>query len=174
MENNISEKFEKVDPALLPDNVFELIGQEWMLITAGQPEKFNMMTASWGGLGVLWNKKVVFCFLRPNRYTREFMEEKDNFTISFFSDEFRDELMFCGTNSGREINKLEKTGFTPISTSNDSVAFEEARLIIECKKIYFQDIDPKNFLSKEIENNYPQKDYHRMYVGEITNCLMKI
>jgi flavin reductase (DIM6/NTAB) family NADH-FMN oxidoreductase RutF len=174
MTNIINEKFEKVDPALLPDNVFELIGKEWMLITAGQPEKFNTMTASWGGLGVLWNKNVVFCFVRPNRYTREFLDKEDNFTLSFLPDEFRDELMFCGTNSGREINKIEKTGLSPIPTTSNSLAFEEARLILECKKIYIQDIDPKNFLSKDIENNYPQKDYHRMFIGEITNCLMKI
>lgn len=174
MVNIIDEKFEKVDPALLPDNVFELIGKEWMLITAGQPEKFNTMTASWGGLGVLWNKNVVFCFVRPNRYTREFLDKEDNFTLSFFSEEYRDELMFCGTNSGRDTDKIEKTGLTPISTNKNLVTFEEARLILECKKIYIQDIDPKNFLSKEIETNYPQKDYHRMFIGEIINCLMKI
>lgn len=165
--------FEKISPEQIADNVFQQIGQDWMLITAGKDKNFNFMTASWGGLGILWNKPVCFCFIRPERHTRKFMEENEIFTVSFFPPEYRDELMFCGTSSGRDTDKVAKTGFTPVISQNNAVYFEEARLVVECKKIYYQDIDPKNFLDESIKNNYPQKDYHRMYVGEIINCLIK-
>lgn len=165
--------FKSINPVDITENTFKLIGNDWMLITAGNPAKFNTMTASWGGLGVLWNKKVCFCFIRPQRYTFEFMERETNFTLSFFEDKYRPALNLCGTKSGRDIDKVKEAGLTPIEGSSGAVCFNEAKLIIECRKIYFQDIDPANFLEETIEKNYTNKDYHRMYIGEITGCWIK-
>lgn len=163
----------RIKPTAVGDNVFSLIGTDWMLITAGTPESYNTMTASWGGMGVLWNKQVCFCFVRPTRYTHEFMEKSSHFTLSFFDDSYREALNFCGSNSGREVDKAEKTGLTPVRSGSGAVYFEQARMVFECEKIYFQDLIPDNFLKREIEGNYPQKDYHRMYIGEITACLLR-
>jgi len=166
--------FRKTAPEELADNPFELIGSDWMLITAGPPEAHNTMTASWGGLGVLWNRNVCFCVIRPHRYTYEFMERADSFTLSFFDEEFREALELCGTKSGRDIDKAEAAGLTPVAGTQDATTyFAEARMVLECRKIYFQDIDPRHFVDPSINDNYPQQDYHRMYVGEIVNCLVR-
>lgn len=164
--------FKEVKPDSLTDNPFRLIGADWMLITAGTAERFNTMTASWGGLGVLWERKVCTIFIRPTRYTFEFVEKADIFTLSFFNEEHRKSLLFCGTHSGRSIDKMKETGLTPVR-DRGSVYFNEARLVFICRKIYFQDIGPERFLDSSIETLYPQKDYHRMYVGSIESCLVK-
>ncbi len=163
--------FTAVDPSVLTDNVFRLIGEDWMLITAGTPDRFNMMTASWGGLGVLWNRKVCFCVIRPQRYTRQFVEEADWFSLSFFPEKYRRALDVCGTRSGREIDKAKASGLTVFEVAPGVLGFAEARWILGCRKIYFQDLDPVHFLDPTIEKMYPQRDYHRMYIGEITHCL---
>lgn len=165
--------FKEIEPENIKDNVFKLIGSDWMLITAGTLKSYNMMTASWGGFGVLWSKKICFCVIRPHRYTYSFMEKSENFTLSFFEEKYKKILEFCGSNSGRDVNKTKKTELTPISGSSNTVYFTEARLVIECKKIYFQDIDPKHFIASEIQQNYPDRDYHRMYIGEIIKCFIK-
>jgi len=170
----MSKIFEIYEPEELNDNPFKLIGKDWMLITAGSPDKFNTMTASWGGLGVLWNKKVCFIFVRPSRYTYGFLEESDTFTLSFFEEKYREALSFCGSKSGRDVDKVTATGLTPIASESGSIYFEEARLVMECKKIYYQDIVLANFLDSEnIEKCYNGQDYHRVYVGEILGCYGK-
>lgn len=163
--------FKEIKPASITGNPIQMIGQEWMLISAGTPEHFNVMTASWGSLGEMWFKPVCFCFVRPQRYTYEFMEQYDAFTISFFADEFKPQLNFCGSRSGRETDKVSECGFTPRQAENGSVFFDEARLVLECRKIYCQDLDAANFLDDAIMHHYPQKDFHRMYIGEITRVL---
>jgi flavin reductase (DIM6/NTAB) family NADH-FMN oxidoreductase RutF len=168
-----NESFINISPTLITDNPFQLIDKEWMLITAGKPESFNTMTASWGGFGILWNKPVVFCFVRPVRYTYQFMEESDFFTATFFDRKYRKALNFCGANSGRDIDKMAATGLTPLASAHGSVYFEQARLVLECRKLYFSDIDPEHFSDPAINNNYPFADYHRMYIGEILNCMQK-
>ncbi len=165
--------YASIAPAKLDESVFRLIGADWMLVTAGTKDSFNTMTASWGGLGVLWNKNVSFIFIRPQRYTFEFVERADAYTLSFFGEEHRKALQYCGAHSGRDVNKVEKTGLTPSFTDNGSVCFEEARLIIECEKIYWQDLDPAHFLDPDIEKNYSKRDYHRMYIGEVVSCFAK-
>ncbi len=159
-------------PGSLSDNVFKLIGTDWMLITAGTEPSFNTMTGAWGGLGILWDKKICFCVIRPTRHTYGFMERSQFFTLSFFEDRYRDILTYCGTNSGRDVDKVAQTGLTPVIDGN-SIYFSEARLVLGCKKIYTQDIIPDNFIDPGIEKFYPKKDYHRMYVGEILRCLQK-
>lgn len=163
--------FKEIKPHELQGNVFEMIGKEWMLITAGTEQSYNTMTASWGGMGVLWNKNVVFCFIRPQRYTYEFAENNERFTLSFFSECFRDALNICGSKSGRDLDKPKATGLIP-EFSEGSVYFEQAKLVLVCKKIYFQDIKPENFIDKTIDANYQKKDYHRMFVGEIEKILI--
>jgi flavin reductase (DIM6/NTAB) family NADH-FMN oxidoreductase RutF len=164
--------FEEIKPVLLTDNPFKLIGTDWMLITAGTPESFNTMTASWGGMGILWRREVCFCFIRPTRYTYKFIERAQRFTLSFFDERYREALNFCGSHSGRNTNKVKESGLTPVKKA-DFIYFSEARLVLLCKKIYFQDFSPECFLDPEIYTLYPEKDYHRMYVGEIITCLMK-
>ncbi|OGW41602.1 MAG: flavin reductase [Nitrospirae bacterium GWD2_57_9] len=164
-------EFREIIPERVKDNPFALIGKDWMLITAGVPGKFNTMTASWGGLGVLWERKVAFCFIRPTRYTYEFMECTPRFTLSFFPEKHRAALTFCGSHSGRDRDKIKESGLTPVEHA-DVLYFSEAKVVLVCRKLYFQDIDPDRFLDKEIHTLYPQKDYHRMYVGEIEQCLI--
>lgn len=169
----VSDGFRSVKKDGITDNVFKLIGNDWMLVTAGPPDDYNTMTASWGGMGVLWNKNVCFVFVRPSRYTYEFMEKNQTFSLSFFTEEWRNALTVCGTKSGRDIDKAKETGLKPFPAGNGTTGFEQARLIIECRKIYFQDIKPEKFLDPSIERNYNGSDYHRMYVGEILDIKMK-
>lgn len=164
--------FLETKPEQLTDNPFKLINADWMLITAGTQEKFNTMTASWGGLGVLWERKVGYIFIRPNRFTYEFVEAAPLFTLSFFDETHRKALQFCGTHSGRNTDKMKGTGLTPVHDKG-LVYFSEARLVLGCRKLYYQDIEPSRFLDPAINDMYPQKDYHRMYVGEIVKCLRK-
>jgi flavin reductase (DIM6/NTAB) family NADH-FMN oxidoreductase RutF len=164
--------FMRIDPYKLKDNVFKLIDLDWMLVTAGTPERWNTMTASWGGLGVLWNRPVSFVFVRPTRYTYEFMQENERFTLSFFTKTYRKALVFCGSKSGRDCDKAKETGLEPVSLFKDTVAFRQARLVLVCRKLYTTDIDPRRFLDPKTDIHYPKKDYHRVYIGEITRCLV--
>jgi len=159
------------------------IGDEWMLITSGNtqtgPGNWNTMTASWGGFGVLWGKDVAFVVIRPGRHTRAFIDTNSLFSLSFFDKKYHNALSFCGEKSGRDYDKAMETGLTPIVFGNNVaggratgvVAFKEATDLVICKKIYIHDLDPANFLDSEIAANYPQKDYHRMYVGEVLALL---
>lgn len=170
----MAQDFRTISPEEIRDNPFKLVGSDWMLITAGPPEAYNTMTASWGGLGVLWNKNVCWCVIRPVRYTYEFMEKAGAFTLSFFDEEFRDALNLCGTESGRDIDKAAATGLTPVAGKlAGTTCFEQARLVLECRKIYTQDLNPELFLDRNIESLYPQKDYHRMYFGEVMGCFAR-
>ncbi len=163
-ELNLNE-IEKINP-------FNLIGDDWMLITSGNEKNFNTMTASWGGLGVLWNKKVAFSFVRPQRYTFEFMEENEFFTLSFFDAKHKDALRLCGRKSGRDCNKVKEAGLTPFF-EDSAPCFEEAKIVLICKKIYSQFISPECMIDKSLEKNYENKDYHKMFIGEILKCLVR-
>jgi flavin reductase (DIM6/NTAB) family NADH-FMN oxidoreductase RutF len=164
--------FQKIKPRDLTDNSFQLFYKDWTLIAAGTPNRYNMMTASWGGVGNLWNKRVVFIFIRPSRYTYEFTEASDVFTLNFFDEQYRDMLNLCGSESGRDIDKMKEPGLTPCE-DHGSVYFEEARLVIVCKKIYYQDLIPEHFLEGTIASHYSNTDYHRMYIGEILSVYKK-
>ena len=164
--------FRSIPAETITDNPFKLFGVDWTLITAGPPEAFNMMTAAWAGLGVLWSKNVAFCFIRPQRYTYQFMEKAGNFTLSFFEEKYRSALDLCGNKSGRDINKAAEAGLTSgPGTLEGTTCFAEARLVLVCRKIHFQDINPQGFVDPSIAKNYVQHDYHRMYIGEIVDCL---
>ncbi len=174
MENKkLNSAYTSIDPCLIPDNLIRLVASDWMLITAGDITSFNTMTASWGAFGELWNRKICICFVRPTRHTYQFMERAEVFTLTFFEDSFREILRYCGSVSGRDKNKMHIAGLTPVASSQGAVYFSEARLVLECRKIYCDDLDPGKFLDSAIELNYPQKDYHRFYIGEILSCLKR-
>jgi flavin reductase (DIM6/NTAB) family NADH-FMN oxidoreductase RutF len=161
-------------PVALRDNPFQLIGRDWMLITAGTADAFNTMTASWGALGHLWNRDVCFCFVRPQRYTFGFMERASHFTLSFFDKAYRPALDFCGSHSGRDVDKIAATGLTPLTGVTGAVYFAQARLVFECRKLYTQDVTGAGFVDPAIPAEvYGKGDFHRMYVGEIVRCLIR-
>ncbi|NVO18359.1 MAG: flavin reductase [Bacteroidetes bacterium] len=165
--------FKEVDPVEINENVFHLINDTWFLLTAGTLTNFNTMTASWGSLGILWNKPVAFAFVRPQRHTYGFMEQAERFTLSFLSEEYRPALKYCGKYSGRDVDKILNTGLIPLGTKNGSVTFEQSSLVLECRKLYFSDLDASHFLDPKIIKNYPLNDFHRMYIGGIEHCLVK-
>jgi flavin reductase (DIM6/NTAB) family NADH-FMN oxidoreductase RutF len=166
--------FKKIDPQDLDGKVIKTISEDWLLLTAGKENDFNMMTCSWGMLGNLWNEPVCMIFVRPQRYTYEFMEKNDYFTICVFDTIHRDILTFCGSKSGRDYDKVKETGLKPLYTEHGSVYYEQARLVIECQKIYADKFEATNFIDTTIMNKvYPEKDYHKMYVGKIINVMVK-
>lgn len=153
----------------LVENPFRLIGEEWMLIASGDESGHNMMTASWGNLGVLWGKNVATVYIRPSRYTLEFVEKQEYFTLNFFGKN-KEMHSICGTKSGRKIDKTKATGLTPVYDGR-SVYFAEAELVFECRKIYASDIDPDKFLDSGINTCYKEGDFHRVFIGEIVRTL---
>ncbi len=165
--------FKHIDPKEIQENVFSAIADRWMLITAGKESVCNPMTASWGGLGVLWGKPVATIYIRPQRYTYGIVEETDAFALNFLPDGMREVLNLCGTKSGREIDKMEACALHALRAECGAPYLEEAELVLVCKKLYYQDLEPSHFLDEHIETHYAQKDYHRMYIGEITEVLTK-
>jgi len=168
----MNSKFFQINVKSLKGNFFHLLDDDWMLITAGNATSFNTMTASWGTFGILWNNQVAIGFIRPNRYTFEFANTSDYFTLSFYPGKFKSILEFCGSHSGRKVDKVKEMGLTPLYTEKGSVYFSEAHLVFECRKIYSDDIKPENIIDKSlIQHIYPEADFHRMFFGEIINCL---
>jgi flavin reductase (DIM6/NTAB) family NADH-FMN oxidoreductase RutF len=143
---------------------------QWFLLTSGNyaSNHFNTMTVAWGYFGIMWNKPVAVVVVRPTRYTFEFINKYETFTLSAFNEKYKKDLNLLGTKSGRDGDKISETKLTIVpSRTVEAPAFEEAELIIECKKIYWEDFNPDRFLDPSIEDRYPQKDYHRMYFGEV-------
>lgn len=155
-------------------NPFDMIGKQWCLVSAGNENGFNMMTASWGGMGVMWNKNVVTTVIRPQRYTKKFMDSSDIFTVSFYPEACRKALQFCGSHSGIDCdNKAAEAGLTP-KFIDGTVAFEEAETILVCRKLFVQKLTEDGFIDKSlIESCYPGKDYHYAYVAEIIKAYKK-
>lgn len=144
--------------------------RQGLLLAAGDFDKkdYNCMTVGWGSFGVMWNKPFALVVVRPTRHTWHFMEKSDSFTLCAFSEEYRPALDYLGSHSGREGDKVKASGLTPIASRVvRSPGFQEAELVVECRKIYFGDLDPSHFLDPQIEESYPKKDYHRMYFGWI-------
>ena len=153
------------------ENPFKLIGSDWMLITAKKGDKTNMMTASWGGVGILWNKPVATIYVRPQRYTKEFIDNEEYFYLCVLPEEYRQILNYCGTKSGRDEDKIAETKLT-IDESEKAPIFKESRLVLICKKLYAQDLTEQSFIDKSlVEKNYKAKDFHTMYIAEIEKIL---
>lgn len=165
--------FKEISAEELQFNPFTKIGKEWMLVTAGDENRHNTMTASWGGVGVMWGKNVVSVYIRPQRYTKEFVDANDTFTLSFYDEAWKKALGICGSKSGRDCDKEAEAGLTPYYVDG-TTAFEEADMILICKKQYHQDMAPEHFDVKENDEKwYPKKDYHTMYMAEIVKVLVR-
>lgn len=159
--------FIKKDPYELKGNPFQEIGRDWFLITAGNAEKYNTMTASWGFMGVMWGAPSFVCAVRTNRHTFGFMEGNDIYTISFFDEDYRSALNFCGSKSGRDHDKAKETGLTPVEIDG-AVTFAEAKRVIVCRKRYAEMMKPEAFTSKETYDRWYSTDpMHKQYIGEI-------
>jgi len=164
--------FREIKAGEIKGNLIEKLRKEWMLITAQKGEKVNTMTASWGGFGELWGKDVSYIVVRPSRYTYEFLEQDEFYSLCFFDESKKDILSSCGKESGRNVDKIQKHSLTTVC--DGAPYFEEAELVIICKKLYSQMLDKENFASKEFaEQMYPDNDIHKLYVGEIVKVLEK-
>lgn len=165
--------FKEIKPSELTSNPFELIGSDWALVTAKDKEKCNTMTASWGGVGIMWGKPVAFTFIRPQRYTFGLMENEEYYSLSFFEESYRDALKFCGSKSGRDYDKAKETGLTPCYDEK-APYFEEAKLVLICKKMYSQFLNNESIIAADdVAKWYPENDFHKMYVSEIVKVLSK-
>ena len=152
---------------MLDINPFTKLSKEWALVTAGDKEKSNTMTVSWGGTGVLWGKNVVFIFIRESRYTKDFIDNGEFFSLSFLSEKYRDALKYCGAHSGRGEDKWSKAGLTP-ATRHGIPYPDEANLVFLCRKMAAVPIEEASFTDKAIMRQwYGDHDMHTMYVGEI-------
>lgn len=165
--------YREVSPDKIPGNIIKMLRDDWMLVTAGNDEKFNMMTASWGGLGMLYGKPVATCFINPARYTWQLMETNDTYTFSFYTEAYREALQYCGSASGRSADKVKGSGLTPITTPEGSKAFAEAWLIIECRKLVAQPIARESISDPGVSSEWAGKEMHKMYIGEIINVWVK-
>ncbi len=165
--------FKELSADELVMNPFTKIGSEWALLSAGNEERFNMMTASWGGFGVLWFRNTITAYIRESRYTRTFFDANDIFTVSFFDERYRGALNVCGTLHGNECDKVKESGLTPYFTEG-TAAFEEAGLIFICRKMFHADLTRETADAKEIYDEvYSEPDIHRMYIGEVLKVLAK-
>lgn len=167
--------FRSVAPVDLPDNFFARIGDDWMLITAENSHgEVNTMTASWGCAGILWNKPVAICFIRPQRYTYGIVEDAETLTLSFFAEgQYRDALRYCGTKSGRDGDKFAATGLTVDHAENGVPYVDEANLVLVCRKLYADDLKENCFIDPEMLKHYAARDYHRFYICEIAEVLVR-
>jgi flavin reductase (DIM6/NTAB) family NADH-FMN oxidoreductase RutF len=167
--------YRELKPYDLEDNLINLISNDWMLVTAGDMVKFNTMTANWGGAGYLWNRPVAFVFVRPERYTYRFMESSEGFTLSFFTERYREALNLCGTKSGRDCDKVSEAGLTPYFTELGYPTFTEARLVLECHKLFASQLTRDAFTDDEpLEIHYRTKGgLHKMYIAEILKVWLR-
>ena len=162
----------EIERSQLPLDPFALIGGDWFLLTAGTEARgYNTMTCSWGHFGPLWANDTAVVYVRPQRYTKEFVDREELYTLSFF-DGRKKELGYLGSRSGRDEDKVAKVGLTPVFEEGYTY-FAEAKLVIVCKKLYQAPLKEEYFLDKEtMEKNYPDRDFHDLYVGKIEKILV--
>ncbi len=165
--------FRKIEATEL-ENAIKLIGKDWMLITVRDDKckKVNAMTASWGAMGVLWNKNICICFVRPQRYTHGLLEDESELSLAFMDEGFRDALRLCGRESGRDTDKLAACGLD--TTDCDGVpVIAQAKAVLVCKKLYADELKEGAFIDKTLLSNYTNGDYHKVYVCEIKEAYIK-
>lgn len=170
--------FQPLSTDYLEMNPFNKIGKEWMLITAGNKEKQNTMTASWGGVGVMWGKAVVYIFVRDSRYTKEFLDREKMFSVSFLDAKYHRELKYLGMVSGRDEDKIANARLTVNHADGEGykeVPFiDESSLVLICRKLSCTRLSPEQFLDGAIDGTwYKDKDYHNMYIGEIVQAMAR-
>lgn len=150
-------------------DMISLFNQQWALVTAGSPESFNTMTISWGGLGTLWSRPVATVYVKPVRYTHEFLERNEYFTVSFFGPQYKKALGLLGSLSGRDCDKVKLSGLTPVPAGHGAVTFAEAERTLVCRKIYSQDLSLEAIPGFARETYYRTEAPHTMYIGEIVD-----
>ena len=153
-------------------DIVSVFDKKWALLTAGDKDSFNTMTVSWGGMGTIWSKPVVTSYIRTSRYTHEFVDREDYFTISFFPEEYKKTLGVLGSQSGRDMDKMKESGLTPKAVG-ESVTFEEAEVTLLCKKLFMQRLDKENIMESEpdVKAFYDGDDEHDMYIGEVVEII---
>ena len=164
--------YKQITPDKIPGNIYKMLSENWMLVCAGNQNHFNMMTASWGGLGHLYNKPVAFCFINPTRHTYQLLEDNDTYTLCFFTEAYREALNYCGSHSGKNEDKVKGSGLTPILTPSGSTAYSEAWMIIECKKLVAQSFSPEIIYQPETKSKWGEAR-HKMFIGEIIHVWVK-
>ncbi len=166
-------QFIEISPTDFLVSPFKLIGKDWMLITAEAEGKCNTMTASWGGLGVMWGKNVSFVVIRPQRYTKTFIDSTDSFSLSFLGQDYRKQLSYLGTVSGRDEDKIAKSGLF-IAHNENVPYFEESETVIICRKLFAQNYVPESFIEESLNKEwYPSSDHHTLYISEVIKILRK-
>jgi flavin reductase (DIM6/NTAB) family NADH-FMN oxidoreductase RutF len=175
---NFNELFTNISAEELTDNIFKLIGKDFTVITSGKESNFNSMTAGWGGVGVIFSKPATWCVLRANRYTLEIIKNEHTYTMSFFPEKYKEQVLFLGSKSGRDTDKMKETTLTPVQTPDGNITYKEARLVFECKLIELTTVSPDDFYTQEakdfINSGYDEaKDYHKQVFGEIANVWIK-
>lgn len=167
------DEFKEIKPEELNKSAFQLIGKDWMLITAEKDNKINAMTASWGGFGVFFAKNVVYIAIRPQRYTKGFVDNSDTFSLTFFDETFRKQINYFGTVSGKDEDKISKSNLT-IQYLNNTPYFEEGKLVIICRKLYSQDFKSEGFIVSELDKKwFADKDYPTLYIAEIEKVIVR-
>ena len=163
--------FKEIDVKNIQKTPFAMIGDEWMLITAEKEGSVNTMTASWGGVGIMWGKPAATAYIRPQRCTKEFVDASEYFTLTFFGGGQKKALGYLGSVSGHdEPDKIDKTDLN-LTKIDGHPTFEEAALVLVCRKLYAQEMKPECFMgTEEIEKWYPDRDFHTMYIGEIVKA----
>lgn len=165
--------FYEIKPEAIQGNPFQMIGKEWMLITAAKEGVVNTMTASWGGLGVMWNKNVAYIVIRPQRYTKKFVDTADTFSLTFFDKGFQGELAYLGRVSGKDEDKISKANLE-VLYSDETPYFENASMAMICRKLYSQEYKEEGFVDTQVrEQSYPNKDFHTLYIAEVTKVLIR-
>lgn len=165
--------FKQVKFSDIKENVVDLLNNQWALVTAGDKDGLNTMTVSWGAIGELWAKDMATIYIRPQRHTVKYLEEQEYFTITFYPEEYKDKLMFCGRNSGADVDKVAETGLIP-AFDLDAPYFEEAKIVLLCRKVAKGKFEPDQMIDKTIiDTQYPQNDFHYIYYGAIEKVLVK-
>ena len=158
-------------------NPYTAIGEDWMLVTAGNAERgYNTMTASWGHLGSIWGhhggSATAVIYVRPQRYTKEFVDREQTFTLTFFDGAYRNALAYLGSHSGRDGDKVAHVGLTPVF-EEDTTYFAEAKLVLFCRKLYQAPLKEECFIDSDVvEDCYPNRDFHDLYIASIEKVLI--
>ena len=151
---------------------FDIFNKEWAIVCAGEQEHYNAMTISWGGLGTLWGKPVVTVYVKPVRYTYQFMNDSEYFTVSFYDEQYRNAMQVYGSTSGRNTDKEAVTGFVPVKLEH-GVTYEQAKVTLVCRKIYYNDLVLENIPEEVVQRTYTTEAPHRMFIGEVIDVIRK-
>ncbi|MGN0535643.1 MAG: flavin reductase [Eubacterium sp.] len=165
--------FKEIELTEVKDNFVSLFKNNWALVTSGDEEKFNTMTVSWGAVGELWGKDTATIYIRPQRYTEEFINSKDYFTVSFYPVDMKKRIHgVCGSKSGRDVDKAKECGLT-VNFSEKAPFFDEAQLVLVCRKMAKAVFNPADFIDETVDSQwYPDKDYHYVYYGAVEKVLI--